>query len=154
MTNVATEREAPPATPFLKSLIGLIRAEDSYGAWDRKTDVQLLDGFIVTKEDRRAIPIIGDPDPDVLGRVELFYRAVALAAEKQTGLPASPMMTMSHEGFGRVILAVGKLVAYSKTLRDVHRFGFEDTGVLEREGMTVVGQIAAAIDTYPDVARA
>ena len=43
--------------PFLKTLIGLIRAEDSYGAWDKKTDVQLLAPFVVTKEERRAIPI-------------------------------------------------------------------------------------------------
>lgn len=66
----------PLATPFLQSLVARIRAEDAFGAWDRKTDLDLLEDYIVTKEQRRAIPIIGDPDPDTLDRVEKFYQAV------------------------------------------------------------------------------
>lgn len=153
--NAAVAETAPVSLddPFLKALIALIRAEDSYGAWDGIPDVNLLDEYVVTKEQRRAIPIIGDPDPDVLNRVELFYKAAALAIEQKTGLMASPMMKMSHEGFGRVLLGVGKLIAFSKSLRDVHRFGFESLETLARDGMKVVNQAAAEIDAYPDVAR-
>lgn len=106
----------------------------------------------MTKEERRQIPIIGDPDPDTLDRVEKFYRAVGLTVEKERGLIASPMMKMSHEGFGRIVLIAGKLVVFSKTLRDVHRFGFEP-GRLAAEGMKAVGVATAAIDAYPEVAR-
>ena len=70
----------------------------------RKPDAEILADFIVTKEQRRQIPIIGDPDPDMLGRVEKFYIAVGLDIERATGRMASPMMKMSHEGFGRVVL--------------------------------------------------
>jgi probable nitrogen fixation protein len=142
------------ASPFVKALVRLIRAEDSYGAWDRKLDGDLLAPFVVTKEARRTIPVIGDPDPDTLHRVDQFYQAVALAVEQQTGLMASPMMTMSHEGFGRVVLTVGKLVAYARTLRDVHRFGFDGLAALAREGEKVRDQAVSAIDTYPEIARA
>jgi probable nitrogen fixation protein len=142
------------ASPFLQALARLIRAEDSYGAWDKKTDLDLVAPFLVTKEARRNIPIIGDPDPDTLHRVEQFYQAVGLTIEKHTGLMASAMMKMSHEGFGRLVLTVGKLVAYSKSLRDVHRFGFEGTDALAREGEKVVDQAIATINTYPEVARA
>lgn len=142
------------ATPFLKSLVRLIRAADSYGAWDKKSDMDLLKGFLVTKEERRTIPIIGDPDPDTLHRVDQFYQAVGLAIEQKIGLMAVPMMNMSHEGFGRVILTVGKLVAFAKTLRDVHRFGFEEVDALGREGEKAVDQAIEAVNTYPEVARA
>ncbi len=142
------------ASPFMKSLIGLIRAEDSYGAWEKHSDARLLADWIVTKEERRQIPIIGDPDPDTLDRVEKFYRAVGLTVEKERGLIASPMMKMSHEGFGRIVLIAGKLVVFSKTLRDVHRFGFESLDALAAEGMKAVGVATTAIDAYPEVARA
>lgn len=140
--------------PFVKTLVSIIRAEDSYGTWDRKTDAQLLREFLVTKEERREIPIIGDPDPDTLHRVEQFYRAVGLRIEQLTGLMSSPMMHMSHEGFGRVILTTGKLVCFAKSLRDVHRFGFEDLPALDKQGEKAVERAVAAIEQYPEVARA
>jgi probable nitrogen fixation protein len=142
------------AYPFVKALVRLIRAEDSYGTWDKKSDRDLLTPFIVTKEARRAIPIIGDPDPDTLHRVDQFYQALGLAIEQKTGLMASPMMKMSHEGFGRVILTAGKLVAYAKSLRDVHRFGFESVEALAREGEKMTDQAVATIHAYPEIARA
>ena len=140
--------------PFLKVLIGLIRAEDSYGAWERKTDLDLLREFVVTKEERRALPIIGDPDPEVTHRVEQFYRAVGQRIEQRTGLMASPTLNLSHEGFGRLFITVGKLVALSKTLRDVHRFGFDSLQALADEGEKNVDKAMANIQEFPLVANA
>lgn len=140
--------------PFLKTLVSLIRATDSYGTWDKKPDHQLLKDFVVDKEARRAIPLIGDPDPETLQRVEQYYRAVGLRIEARTGLMSSPMMNMSHEGFGRVILTAGKLVAFAKTLRDVHRFGFDTLATLGVEGEKTVNQAVQAIEQYPEVAKA
>ncbi len=142
------------ATPFLKALVRLMRAEDSYGTWEGKSDAVLLKDFIVSKEARREMPIIDDPDPDVLWRVEMFYKAAGIAIEEKTRLMASPMLKMSHEGFGRLIMTAGKLVIYSKSLRDVHRFGFETLSKLAADGEKVVSAAIATIDTYPDVARA
>ncbi|MBK1622484.1 NifX-associated nitrogen fixation protein [Afifella marina] len=141
-------------SPFMKSLVAIYRAEDSYGAWESKSDAELLEEFIVTAEERRAKPIIDDPDPDLLDRVDKFYRAIGLTVERETGLMASPMMSMHWEGFGRVILTAGKLVIFAKSLRDVHRFGFESLGDLAEAGMKVVRQARETIDTYPEVARA
>lgn len=144
----------PMTSPFMKVLVALQRAEDAYGVWEGKSDAELLKDFIVTKEQRREIPIISDPDPDVLARVEKFYQAIGLTIERVTGLMASPMMKMSHEGFGRVVLTTGKLVVYSKSLRDVHRFGFDDLAKLSAEGMKAVDKAAETIATYPEVAAA
>lgn len=141
-------------SPFLQSLVSLIRAEDSYGAWEKRSDARLLEDFIVTRAEKRAMPMMADPDPDTIDRVEKFYKAVGLTIEKRCGLMASPMMKISHEGFGRIVLLVGRLVAFSKSLRDVHRFGFEDFETLAAEGMKAVDQAVALIETHPDVAKA
>ena len=145
--------EDPMTSPYLQCLVGRIRAEDQFGAWDRKSDRDLLKGYLMTKAERRLIPIIGDPDPDTLDRVEKFYQAVGLTVERLTGVIAMPMMKMSHEGFGRVVLLAGKLVVYAKTLRDVHRFGFEDLHQLAAEGMKAANQAVEMIDAHPELAR-
>ncbi|MER8603336.1 NifX-associated nitrogen fixation protein [Mesorhizobium sp. M1233] len=148
------EDEAALATPFVKCLVRLVRAHDSHGSWEGKSDAELLADFIITKEQRRAIPIIGDPDPDVLWKLEIFYAAVGLAIEERSGLMASPMMEVSHEGFGRVLFTAGRLVVLSKTLRDVHRFGFETIWKLAAAGTKLAGDATAAIEAHPEVARA
>jgi len=145
---------APHRAAFLRALVSLVRAEDGYGAWDSKPDAELLAPFTLTREERRAIPIIADPEPETLHRVEQYYRAVALAIEQQSGLMAVPMMHMSHEGFGRVVLMVGRLVVYSRTLRDVHRFGFDDVDTLGAEGSKTVGAALEILEQFPEVARA
>ncbi|ACL58877.1 NifX-associated nitrogen fixation protein [Methylobacterium nodulans] len=141
------------ATPFVTALVRLLRAQDSYGAWEKKPDAVLLKDFIVSKDQRRQIPIMGDPDPDVLWRVEMFFTAVGLAVEERTQLIASPMMKMSHEGFGRVLLTAGRLIVLNKYLRDVHRFGFESLTTLAEAGTKAADEAAALIEAHPDVAR-
>ncbi len=150
-----TDTIARPAgldAPFVKTLISVWRAEDAYGVWEKLPDSKVIGEFIVTKAQRREIPIIGDPDPDVMNRVEKFYVAVGLDIERVTGRMASPMMKMSHEGFGRVILTVGRLVVISKSLRDVHRFGFESFEKLAEAGEKLVDEAKKWIDAYPAVA--
>ncbi len=140
------------ATPFLSTLVRLVRAEDSYGTWEGRSDASILKDFIVTKEQRREIPIIGDPDPDVLWRVEKFYAAIGLAVEGKAGKIASPMMKMSHEGFGRVILTTGRLVVLSKSLRDVHRWGHDSLTKLAEAGTKAVDEACEMIAKFPEVA--
>lgn len=138
---------------FLKELVKVWRAQDAHGAWDKKSDVALMKPYIVTKEERRRIPIIGDPDPELLWRLELFYSAVGLAIERATGCMVQPMMKMSHEGFGRMILTTGRLIVVNKHLRDVHRFGFETMEKLAQEGAKLVAAGIEMIERFPEVAR-
>ena len=140
-------------SPFLATLVRILRAEDSYGAWEGKSDAQILRPFVVNKEQRRAIPIMGDPDPDVLWRLEKFYIAIGLTIEQRTGVMTGPMMKLSHEGFGRVVLIAGRLIALSKFLRDVHRFGFDSLAALAAEGEKLVAKGAETIEAFPEVAR-
>ncbi len=138
---------------FIKELVKQWRAQDSYGAWEGKSDEQLLEPYVIDKEKRKTIPIIGDPDPETLWRVELFYNAVGLTVERACGIMVSPMMKMSHEGFGRQILIAGRLIVVNKQLRDVHRFGFLTLEKLAEEGEKLVAAGLAMIEAYPEVAR-
>ncbi|MND94357.1 hypothetical protein D3C80_865720 [compost metagenome] len=100
---------------------------------------------MLTKERRRAIPVVGDPDETTLSRVKAYYNALAQMIERETGLLAVPMINISHEGFGRALILVGKLVALDKTLRDVHRFGFDSLDALVVEAQKQLVKAAALV---------
>ncbi|WP_141652463.1 DUF269 domain-containing protein [Rhizobium grahamii] len=116
-----------------------------------KNDQELLSDYVVTKEQRRAMAIIGDPDSTLLSRIQLFYTCIACGVEERSSLQTSSLMTINHDGFGRVVMT-GRLVALSKTPRDVHRFGFGSK--LSGCGEALVGHAMKIIFTFPDVARA
>ncbi|WP_192252273.1 NifX-associated nitrogen fixation protein [Mesorhizobium caraganae] len=144
------EDEAALATPFVKCLVRLIRAQDFDRSWEGKADAELLADFIITKEQRRAIPIIGDPGPDVLWRLDMFYTAVGLAIEERSGLMTSPMMEMKPMGASSAYFSRSGGWSFC---RDVHRFGFETFRKLAGAGTKLVDDATAAI-AYRDVARA
>ena len=121
-------------TDFATEMLRQMRAMDSYGSYDTYPPAKILEPFILTKAMKREIPIVGDPDEITLARVKAFYNAIAALIEKECGLMAVPMMNLSHEGFGRALISVGKLIVVDRTLRDVHRFGFESLSKMKTEG--------------------
>ncbi|MBI5259698.1 MAG: NifX-associated nitrogen fixation protein [Burkholderiales bacterium] len=158
--------ETPPTTPadstgdeallqdaFVRELIKQIRAQDTHGTWEGKTDLTLLAPYILSPEQRRAMPIMGDPDPETLWRLDLFHNAVGLAIERATKCMVSPMTKMSHEGFGRTVLTTGRLIVVNRHLRDVHRFGFASLAKLAEAGNKLVAEGVSMIEQYPDVAN-
>ena len=156
MVETETQTAAPAAsTPrgFLKELVKQWRAQDLHGSWDKKTDLDLLEPYVLTKEKRREIPIMSDPDPDTLWRMELFYNAVGLTLERITGVMVSPIMNLHHEGFGRMVLTAGRLIVINKILRDVHQFGFPSVEQLEAEGEKLVASALEWMEKYPEIAR-
>jgi probable nitrogen fixation protein len=155
MADLATVIESNPAAeaPFIKELIKVWRAQDSHGAWESKSDLALLEPYILDKEARRALPIVGDPDPETIWRLELFFNAVALSIERATGVMVSPMMKMSHEGFGRMVLIGGRLIVVNKQLRDVHRFGFDNLVKLAEDGEKHVNAVIEMIEKFKAVAE-
>lgn len=155
MTEAAAARQSDTTldAPFVRQLVKIWRAEDSHGAWEGKSDLDLLEPYILDKEKRHTLPIVGDPDPDTVWRVELFFNAVALSIEKATGVMIQPMLKMHHEGFGRMVLIGGRLIVVNKQLRDVHRFGFENLAKLAAEGDKYVADGTRMIQKFPDAAN-
>lgn len=138
---------------FVKEMTRQIRAIDSYGVYDTASDVEVLDPLVLTKDRKRAIPVVGDPDEETLARVKAFYNAIAVQTEAECGRMAVPMINISHEGFGRAIITVGKLVVMDKTLRDVHRFGFESLSKMKDEADKLLSVAVGIIGKHADVAE-
>lgn len=102
----AAVAEAPVSDPLLASdfaveLIRQMRAVDSYGTYDAWPAERILAPFILTKEKKREIPVVGDPDEIIMSRVKAFYNAISALIEKECGLMAVPSINLTHEGFGR-----------------------------------------------------
>ncbi len=140
------------SSDFIKEINKQARALDSYGTYDGWPIERVLKPFVVTKEDRRLIPVIGDPDDVTIARVKAFYNAIASLTEKECGRMASTVVNISHEGFGRALITVGKLIVVDRTLRDVHRFGFESLSKMKDEADKILSVAVELVGKYSDVA--
>ncbi len=149
-----TPRSLDPlfATDFIKEMVRQMRALDAYGQFDGEPAERLLEPFILTKERKAEIPLIGDPDEITVACVRAFYNAIAVMIEKECGLMAVSLIHLSHEGFGRALITVGKLLVLDRTLRDVHRFGFESLSKMKDEADKYLSVALEIIGKYPDVA--
>jgi probable nitrogen fixation protein len=139
-------------TDFIKEMVKQMRAIDSYGTYDGWTVERILEPYIVTKEMRRQIPVIGDPDEQTLSRVKAFYNGIAVLIEKECGLMAVPMVNITHEGFGRALITVGKLVVMDRTVRDIHRYGYDTYSKMKDEADKYLSVALEIIGKYPEVA--
>lgn len=139
-------------TDFMREMVRQMRALDVYGAWDRKPPVEILDPFVLTRERKARIPLLGDPDEITLSRIRAFYNAIATLIETECGKMAVPLVHLSHEGFGRVVVTVGKLVVIDRTLRDAHRFGFESLSKMKTEADKLLALALELVGRYSDVA--
>jgi probable nitrogen fixation protein len=149
---VITEDDPVLATDFAEQMMRQMRAIDTYGTYDNRPPNKLLEPFILTKEKQQEMPMVGDPDALTMARVQAFYNAISAMIEKECGLMAVPMMSVSHEGFGRAIITVGKLVVMDKTLRDVHRFGFSSLSKMKDEADKLLSVALEIVGKHPAVA--
>mgnify|MGYP003555820016 FL=1 len=139
-------------TDFVKEMARQMRALDTYGTYQGWTVEKILDPYVLTKERKANIPMIGDPDDETISRVKAYYNAIAVLIEKECKLLAVPLVHLTHEGFGRAIITVGKLVAAEETLRDVHRFGFPSLSKMKDDADKMLGIALERISQYPNVA--
>ncbi len=152
MTSIAAPADPLLETDFIREMVRQMRALDSYGQYDGKPVSSLLEPFVLSKERKAEIPIIGDPDDLTLACIKAFYNGIAVMIEKECGLMAVSLVHLSHEGFGRVLITVGKLVVLDRTLRDAHRFGFESLAKMKHEADKHLAVALEIIGKFPDVA--
>ena len=153
MTELAEAPADVMQDPFIRELVKQWRAQDTHGTWEGKSDATLLDPYVLTPEKRKDLPMMADPDPETLSRMELFYNAIALSIERETKVMVSPMLKMHHEGFGRQVLIAGRLIVFNKQVRDAHRFGFNSLEKLAAAGTKAVTEAVEMIRKFPDVAN-
>ena len=137
---------------FIKEMVRQMRAVDSYGQYDGKDAVGLLEPLILTRERKAQIPIVGDPDETTVACIKAFYNAISVLIEKECGHLAVSLVHLSHEGFGRVLITVGKLVVVDRVLRDAHRFGFISLSKMKDEADKHLSVALEIIGRYSEVA--
>jgi probable nitrogen fixation protein len=140
------------STDFGVEMVRQMRAIDPYGEFDRMGPAEILSPFVLTKAMKREIPIVGDPDELIIARVRVFYNAISAMIEKECSLMAVPLVHLTHEGFGRVLITVGKLVVMDRSLRDVHRFGFESLSRMKDEADKFLSVALELIGEHSEVA--
>ncbi|EGV30281.1 nitrogen fixation protein [Thiorhodococcus drewsii AZ1] len=148
----STENAGLLESAFVVEMVRQMRAIDPYGHYDAMSTLEILEPFILTKEKKREIPIIGDPDELVVARVKVFYNAISALIESECGLMAVPLVNLTHEGFGRALITVGKLVVMDRTVRDVHRFGFPSLSKMKDEADKILSVALELIGNHSKVA--
>jgi len=142
------------SSDIVKEMLKQLRAMDTYDSYEGWSEEKIIDPLVLTKERKREIPIVGDPDEITLARVKAYYNSLATLIEKRTQLLAVPVINISHEGFGRAFVLVGKLIVVDKILRDVHRWGFPSLEDMAEKSEQAIDKAVALIEQYREVAEA
>ena len=151
-TQVVTLDDPYLNSEIVQDLIKQLRAIDTYDTYDGWANERIIDPIVLTKERKREIPIIGDPDGLTVARIKAYYNSLASLIEKRSGLMAAPIVHLSHEGFGRALIMVGKLVVVDKILRDVHRWGFASLEDLSEKSDQTIDKALQLIEKYNNAA--
>lgn len=153
MSDVVVDLNDPVLeTDFMQEMVKQMRAIDTYDTFEGMSNGEILDPFVLTKERKKEIPVIGDPDEILIARIKAYYNAISILIEKECGLMAVPLLNLTHEGFGRVLITVGKLVVHDRSLRDVHRFGFASLSKMKDEADKVLSIALELVGTHSKVA--
>ena len=145
---VIQEDDINLSSDIVKDMIKQLRAIDSYDTYDGWSEARIIDPIVLTKERKKNIPVIGDPDEITIARLKAYYNSLATLIEKKAGLMAAPMIHISHEGFGRALIMVGKLIVVDKILRDTHRFGFSSLEDLCEKSDKIIENALRLIEKY------
>jgi len=147
-TLVVQENDTHLSSDIVKDLIKQLRAIDAYDTYAGWSEAKIIDPIVLTKERKQSIPVIGDPDEITIARLKAYYNSLATLIEKKSGLMAAPVVHLSHEGFGRALIMVGKLIVVDKILRDTHRFGFSSLEDLKEKSDKIVEKALELIEKY------
>jgi len=145
---VVQEDDANLSSDIVKDYIKQLRAIDTYDTYAGWPEAKIIDPVVLTKERKKNIPVVGDPDEITIARLKAYYNSLATLIEKKSGLMAAPIVHLSHEGFGRALIMVGKLIVVDKILRDTHRFGFSSLDDLRDKSDKIIEKALGLIEKY------
>ena len=134
---------------FMKELQRQVKALDAYGQFDGWSIDRLFEPFFRKYALDRSCTL----DRAALSRISTFYQALAVLIEGECGQMVSPVININDEGFGRVLLIVGRLVVLDKTVRDAGRFSFAGPQAMQAEAEKLMAVAVGLIGKYPEPAK-
>lgn len=141
-------------SPFLQAIVAQIRAQDPYGIYRSWSDERLLQPYILSKEEKRQIPLDRPVEEATKVRIHQFYSAVARLIEQATGRLTQVVISLNEEGFGWALVFSGKLLLVTRTLRDAQRFGFASLAQMAEAGEQAAQAGIALAEKFPEVTQA
>ncbi|MDR3410882.1 MAG: NifX-associated nitrogen fixation protein [Formivibrio sp.] len=134
---------------FMQEMLRQVKAIDQYGVRDGWSHERLMEPYFRKRTFEAGCVV----DDKVLLRLQLFYQALAILIEGECGQMVSSIVNVNDEGFGRVVLIVGRLVVLDKTVRDAGRFGFATAQAMQAEAEKLLAVAVGLIGKYPEAAN-
>lgn len=134
---------------FMQQILRQIKAHDSYGVHDGWSAERLMEPFFR----KRGGDVTCNMDAAAMLRLNTFYQALAVLIEGECGQMVMPINNVNEEGFGRVLLVVGRLVVLDKVIRDAGRFGFANPEAMQAEAEKLLAVAVGLIGKYPEAAK-
>lgn len=71
-TLVVQENDANLSSDIVKDLIKQLRAIDTYDTYQGWSEAKIIDPIVLTKERKKNIPVVGDPDEITIARLKAY----------------------------------------------------------------------------------
>ncbi|MCX8076599.1 MAG: NifX-associated nitrogen fixation protein [Aquificaceae bacterium] len=139
---------------LLKEVVSQVRAYDTYGTWDKKSDEDILQDFL-KRETKKSLSFMGhcEVDPKTTLKIYAYFKAIGAVVEKLSGYITSVVINLDHEGNGSVLIYTGRLILVNKTIRDASKFGFKSFEDMKSQGEKLVEKSIKLLEEHPEVAR-
>jgi len=141
---------------LLKNIVSQLRAYDTYGTWDKRSDEDLLKEFLKKEEKTHSnINLTGHcaVDPKTMLKIYAYFKALGVTIEKLSGMLTSVVINIDDEGNGNVLIYSGRLILLNKTIRDANKFSFKSIEDMLKQGLKVINGAMQHLEKYEEVAR-
>lgn len=136
---------------FVKEMVCQMCVLDIYGIYSGWMVEKIFDFYVLIKECKVIILMIGDLDDEMIFCVKVYYNVIVVFIEKECKLFVVLFVYLMYEGFGCVIIIVGKLVVVEKILCDVYCFGFFSLLKMKDDVDKLLGIVFECIGQYLNV---
>ncbi len=141
---------------ILKEIVNQIRAYDTYGTWEKKSDHDILNNLFLTKPEKQAsLSLMGhcEVDPKALLKLHAYFKAIGVLIEKSSGLLTSVVINLDEEGNGIVLIYSGRLILVNKSIRDANKFRFKSLDEMALQAQKFIDKALELLEKYSEVAN-
>ncbi len=141
---------------ILKEIVNQIRAYDTYGTWEKKSDHDILNHLFLTKPEKQAsLSLMGhcEVDPKALLKLHAYFKAIGVLIEKSSGLLTSVVINLDEEGNGIVLIYSGRLILVNKSIRDANKFRFKSLDEMALQAQKFIDKALELVEKYSEVAN-
>ncbi|MFN3813206.1 MAG: DUF269 domain-containing protein [Aquificaceae bacterium] len=134
---------------LLKEIVNQVRAYDTYGAWEKKSNEDLLKEFLKSGS-KKSLSLVGhcEVDPKATLKAYAYFKAIGATIEKLSGFITSVMINLDDEGNGTVLIYTGRLILVYRTIRNVNIFGFNSIEDIKSQGEKLISQALHVLESY------